>query len=237
MRFSVVIPIYNEAEILEEAVERLRTSLLSAFPDDPFEILLVENGSTDGTDTLADALGERLPGVRALHCPVPDYGHALRMGIAEARGEYVVGEEIDLCDISFYERAFALLDNHPVDMVIGSKALPGSGDERPLIRRAATRTINLLLRWILGFQGTDTHGLKVFRREALLPVAEACVIGRDLFASEFVIRAERADLAIVEVPISLREKRPPAINLFRRVPQVLRGLVTLRRTLGPSPKR
>ena len=113
------------------------------------------------------------------------------------------------------------------DMVVGSKAMKGASDQRPLVRRAATRVINGMLRIALYFRGTDTHGLKAFDRRALLPVVEACVIDRDLFASELVIRAGRATLRVIEIPIRLHEKRPPAINLVRRVPHVLRGMAKL----------
>ncbi|PKN43982.1 MAG: glycosyl transferase family 2, partial [Deltaproteobacteria bacterium HGW-Deltaproteobacteria-17] len=120
---------------------------------------------------------------------------------------------------------------------IGSKALPGSEDRRPMVRKFATRSINLLLHWILGFEGSDTHGLKAFRRTALLPVATACRVTGDLFASELVIRAQRERIVIREIPIQLHEKRPPAINLIRRIPKVVRSLWTLRKVLGPPPRR
>jgi hypothetical protein len=59
------------------------------------------------------------------------------------------------------------------------------------------------------------------------PIVDACVIDRDLFTSELVIRAGRAGLRVVEIPIRLAEKRPPAINLAKRVPRVLSGLARL----------
>src|SRR5206468_6930201 len=102
-------------------------------------------------------------------------------------------------------------------------AMKGANDDRPWIRRTATRVINLLLRVSTGFRGTDTHGLKAFRRERLVDVARACVVERDLFASELVIRAQRMGRVVREIPIALREKRPPSTHLFRRVPHVLRG--------------
>jgi hypothetical protein len=81
-----------------------------------------------------------------------------------------------------------------------------------------------MLRVALGFKGTDTHGLKAFRREPLLRIARACVVDRDLFASEFVIRAERAGISIREIPIRIKEKRAPSVHLLRRVPNVLRNM-------------
>jgi hypothetical protein len=145
----------------------------------------------------------------------------------EARGELVFCDEIDLCDLGFYDKALGLLADPGLDMVVGSKAARGAVDRRPLIRRVATRVHNGLLRLLLGFQGTDTHGLKAFRRERLVPVARACVVDRDVFASEFVVRAWRGGFRVLEIPIQLEEKRQPSINLLRRVPNVLRQVAKL----------
>ena len=233
---SIVIPIYNEEGILREAVTELRENLevvrhdLGA-PDLFFEIILAENGSRDDTVALAEALAREIPGVRTFSLGEPNYGKALKQGIGMARGDLVICDEIDLCDTDFYRRALALLRARGCDMVVGSKAMRGSRDQRPFVRRLATRVINDLLRATLDFHGTDTHGLKAFRRTTLAPIVDACVIDKDLFASELVIRAGRENLSIIEIPVRLAEKRPPAINLARRVPGVLRGLVKLTRVI------
>lgn len=229
---SIVIPVYNEEGILREAVTELRKSLavvredLGA-PDLMFEIILAENGSRDRTVDLARGLADEMPDVRTFSLGEPNYGKALRQGILMARGELVICDEIDLCDTDFYRRALALLRARGCDLVVGSKAMRGARDHRPVLRRAATRVINGMLRATLDFHGTDTHGLKAFRRSAVEPIVHQCVIDRDLFASELVIRAGRAELSIIEIPVRLEEKRPPAINLFKRVPGVMRGLAKL----------
>ena len=229
---SIVIPVYNEEGILREAV----TDLLAAFdtvrdalgiPSLTFEIVLAENGSRDRTVELAEHLAREQPEVRTFSLGEPNYGKALRRGILEARGTWVICEEIDLCDPDFHRRSLQLLQHRDADMVVGSKAMRGSNDQRPMFRRVATKVINGMLRVALDFRGTDTHGLKAFHRETLLPVVEACVIDRDLFASELVIRAGRSGLRIIEIPIRLAEKRPPSIQLTKRVPHVLRGLAKL----------
>jgi hypothetical protein len=84
-----------------------------------------------------------------------------------------------------------------------------------------------LLKLLLGFRGTDTHGLKAFRRLALIDVVRACLVDKDVFASEFVIRADRGGVRTKEIPVRVIEKRPPSINLFKRVPNVLKNLVKL----------
>ena len=222
---SIVIPVYNEAAIVERSTRELAEQLDRKGWD--YEILLSENGSKDSTPDIVDELAKELPRVRALHSDEPNYGKALKKGMLEALGTYVICEEIDLCDVDFHQRALRLLERGDAEMVVGSKAAKGSRDERPIMRRVATRTYNGLLRVALKFKGTDTHGLKAFKRERLLAVANACVTERDVFASEFVIRAGIMNRKVVEIPIELHEKRKPSINLYKRVPKVLKNLSTL----------
>lgn len=219
---SIVIPVYNEEPILEHALRTL-IGAVRGFGRS-FEVLLCANGCSDMTTVIARELMTEFPELILVECPEPNYGAALRLGIQSARGTFVLCDEIDLCDVDFYKRALRRLDHDTCDMVVGSKALPGSRDRRPFTRRMATKVINTMLKVALDFQGTDTHGLKAFRRSALMPIVDQCVVEKDLFASEFVIRAGRAGLRIQEIPIELEEQRSPPIQLFRRVPRVVKDL-------------
>jgi hypothetical protein len=222
---SIVIPVYNEEAILHAAIVDLRERLA------PFqwsyEIIIAENGSRDQTVAIANQLAAKYPDVRAFSLGEPNYGKALRRGIVEAKGALVICDEIDLCDADFHSSAVSILQSREADLVIGSKLLEGSSDERPWTRNVASRAYNGLLRVTLGFRGSDTHGLKAFRREPLLPIVNACVVDKDVFASEFVIRAYRAHVPIREIPVRVIEKRPPSIKLFKRVPTVVRQVARL----------
>lgn len=222
---TIVIPVYNEEGILHAAVVDLRERLLPLHWR--YEILLAENGSRDGTLRVAAELAAKYPEVRSISAGAPNYGRALRSGILAARGDLVLCDEIDLCDVDFHRRAVELLDGGGAEVVIGSKLIAGASDERPLFRHAASRVYTTLLRGLLDFRGSDTHGLKAFRRDRIAPIAEACLTDKDVFASELVIRAYRAGLEIVEIPIRVKEKRPPSINLLKRVPNVLENLAKL----------
>ncbi len=224
-QISIVIPVYNEEGILHSAVVDLRERLSPL--GWKYEIILAENGSRDRTVELAKELAAKYPEVRSLSAGEPNYGKALRQGILKARGEIVLCDEIDLCDTDFHQRAVELLASGRADMVIGSKLIGGASDERPLLRHAASVFYTGLLRVLLGFRGTDTHGLKAFRRSTLLPLVEACLVEKDVFASELVIRAYRGDLRVIEIPVRVIEKRPPSINLFKRVPNVLKSVAKL----------
>ncbi|HTE50023.1 MAG TPA: glycosyltransferase family 2 protein [Kofleriaceae bacterium] len=224
-RVSIVIPVFNEEGILHDAVSELSGELDRTGWS--YEIILAENGSTDHTVAIGEQLSAELPGVSLFSVSEPNYGRALREGILRARGRFVICDEIDLCDADFHRRAMALLEHGHAEMVVGSKAMKGANDGRPLVRRAATRVMNGLLRVAVDFRGTDTHGLKAFDRERLIPFVNSCVIDRDLFASELVVRAGRSDVNLVEIPVRVLEKRRPAINLARRVPNVLKNLARL----------
>ncbi len=219
---SVVIPVYNEEAILHAAVVELRENLRDL--GHSYEIVLAENGSQDRTRGVLEKLSARYPEVRHFSIGEPNYGAALRAGIERARGSIVICEEIDLCDVDFHARAIAALGSGEVDMVVGSKLLPGAEDVRPALRHAASLVYSRLLRVTLGFRGTDTHGLKAFNRDAVLPVVRACLVDKDVFASELVIRAYRAGLRVEEIPVRVMEKRTPSINLVRRVPGVVSRL-------------
>jgi len=220
---SIVIPVFNEEKILRTAINSLMMEVSERFNWE-FEVIITENGSTDATVPIARELKQRYENISVLHSPQPDYGNALRMAILKAKGTYVICDEIDLCDTDFYDRAMRILLNDEADLVVGSKLLAEASDERPMGRRVASFVLNRMLRYAVGFKGTDTHGLKAFHRERLLNVVNACQVGRDIFASEMVIRAERAYVRIREIPIALKEIRPPSINLYKRVPSALKNI-------------
>lgn len=224
-RVSIIIPIYNEEAILHSAVVDLIDRMKQL--EWPYELLLAENGSRDATVQIGEQLAERFPEVQIHSLGEPNYGKALKEGILRARGEFVLCDEIDLCDTDFYQRAMAILEANEADLVIGSKAMAGASDERPIMRHTATVVLNGMLRVALGFKGTDTHGLKAFRRAPLTEIARQCLVDKDLFASEFVIRAERAGIRSREIPVRVLEKRPPSIHLFRRIPNVMKNMAKL----------
>jgi glycosyltransferase involved in cell wall biosynthesis len=222
---SIVIPVYNEEGILQGSVLELEQKLKRF--GWTYEILLCENGSRDRTVEIGKQMEAEHAQVRMLSIGQPNYGLAMRTGILEARGTFVICDEIDLCDTEFYARALALLERSDTELVVGSKAMVGSSDQRPVIRRMATRVYNGILRAVCRYSGTDTHGLKAFRRDVLIETARRCVLDRDVFASEFVIRAHREGKKVLEIPFTVREKRPPSINLVKRVPHVIKSVARL----------
>jgi glycosyltransferase involved in cell wall biosynthesis len=223
-RLSVVVPVHNEASFLPSGLPALMEATYAADPE--AEVIVVENGSSDGTAALAESIGGDR--ARVLRLPRPDYGDAMRTGFLEATGDWVVNFDIDYYSQDFLEQVLAA----DADLVIGSKRDPRSDDRRPFVRRLATRTFNLLLRTILGSRVSDTHGMKGFRKELVAELADRVVSRQDLYDTELVIRAERAGYRIVEVPVVVEELREARSSLLKRVPRTLRGLLRIRRALS-----
>jgi glycosyltransferase involved in cell wall biosynthesis len=224
---TIVLPAYNEAAFLRSTVEIVRDGLTAA--GEPFEIVIVENGSTDDTPGVLAALAGALPEVRACHLAEPDYGGALREGILAATGDLVVIFDVDYYDLAFLAAATTWIRsaNGPA-IVVGSKRGEGALDQRPWHRRAITATFALVLRVTFGAGIPDTHGVKVLDRAAVGALVHRCRHRKDLFDSELILRAQRAGLAVGFLPVEVHEMRPPRSSVLRRVPRTLAGLVRLR---------
>lgn len=220
------MPAHNEEAYLADAVE----AVLATIGRDPaaVEILVVQNGSTDSTAAEAARLAGENPAVVALDMPRPDYGTALREGFLRAKGDVVVNFDVDLVDFDFSKRALALMAAEPeVAIVVGTKRGPGAEDRRAPARRVVTATFSTVLKVGFGLRISDTHGLKALRRQPLVPLVRQCRSGRDVFDTELVIRAERSGLDVREIPVTVRDTRPPRTSLARRIPRTLLGLARL----------
>jgi glycosyltransferase involved in cell wall biosynthesis len=200
----------------------------------PHEIVVCENGSRDETLAIVRRLAAAHRGIRVETLPAADYGHALQHGIQVAAYDKVVIFNVDFWSQEFLDTALAGLDAY--DMVVGSKVM--GTDSRPLVRRIITRGFNWFLRFWFGFSGTDTHGMKAFRREPGARLAAACVSKGSMFDTELVLRAEREGLTIVEKAVDSMEIRPPSYrSILSRMPEVLRNFARMDRGLRAVPRR
>jgi hypothetical protein len=230
LEVTVVLPAHNEADLLEESVREvvdgLRTRGLS------FEVVVVENGSTDDTAAIARRLAGEVAELRCLSLGQADYGKALRAGLLSAEGEVVVNFDVDWCDLGFLDRAVPMVaaEGGPA-VVVGSKRTEGSADTRSRARRLVTAGFSGLLRYGFRLSVSDTHGVKALRRAVVVPLAERCRFGQDLFDTELVLRAERAGLGSAEIPVQVVERRPARSTMLSRIPRTLKGLGRLRLAL------
>ena len=134
--FSVVVPVFNEQEILEESINNIlsicnRTEL-------KFEIILSENGSNDSTLELSKKISSKHEEIRVIHSGIPNYGMALKSGFVEAKNQLVVSFDIDYYSENFLNEALCLDDNFSA--ITASKRLAESNDGRRFVRKIATNS-------------------------------------------------------------------------------------------------
>ena len=227
---SVVLPAHNEVMLIGSTITNLVSGLERRRR--AFEIVVVENGSTDGTLRLARLLAAQLPGVRVLSLPTGDYGVALAAGFQDALGALIFSFDVDYYDLSFLDAALRLLDSGQADVVLASKRAAGARDRRPIARRILTAGFTAMSHRVLDLETSDAHGMKALRASVVVPLIDRTVLRGSLFDVELVLRASRIGLAVRELPAAVRELRPPRTSIARRTLESAVGLVRLRLIVG-----
>ncbi len=206
---SVVMPAFNEARLVVRALGETVAAL-----DElgcRYEVVLVDDGSSDGTAELARAAAEALPNVRVIGHEVNlGKGSAFIRGANAARGDLVLFVDSDL---EVHPRQLGLLYDRMADtgagVVIGSKLHPGSQVDVPRGRRALTVGYYLLVRVLFRLPVHDTQtGLKLYRREVLARVLPRLVVKRFAADLEVLVNAHRLGYRIVEAPVVVTRARP-----------------------------
>jgi len=197
---SIVMPCLDERETVATCVRKASGWLASRSVDG--EVIVVDNGSTDGSPELAAAAGARV--VREER---RGYGAALRRGFAEARGSWLVmGDCDDTYDFSRLDELVAPL-GQGYDLVVGNRFAGGIAEgAMPLAHRyLGTPTISFILRVFVGLKVGDSQcGLRAFTRQAL-EVLDLRTDGMEL-ASEMILKAARRSLRVTEAPAPYTER-------------------------------
>ena len=233
--FSIVIPVYNEAAILRRQVGRIVTSIDKLHFPVKYEIILVENGSTDNTCRVANRLKKKYKNLVHICLPFPSYGQAFKEGLRQASYPYVFQFDIDFWDAGFIQKAQGLLSKY--DFVIGSKNLNGSRDDRPFTRRFISKLLEKIIDLRFGVSISDTHGLKAFKKSMTGPLIDRVICPNHFFDSELLLRAIRQGNTFCEIPVNLYELRSSRFSFLVRTKEVLSEFLTLMSVGMISPSR
>jgi dolichol-phosphate mannosyltransferase len=223
----VVLPTYQEAE----NVGPISTAILDALPG--ATLLVVDDGSPDGTGELADGLAAADPRIRVLHRPAKQgLGRAYLDGFGRALdggARYVVQMDADFShDPAALPGLIAPVTGDAADLVIGSRYTAGGGVvDWGLGRRFISRGGSLFARTVLSLGPSDlTGGFKAWRAETLAGVPfDGIHAGGYVFQIEMTFRADRRGARIVEVPIVFRDRRVGQSKMSRRI--VVEALVVV----------
>lgn len=225
---TFIFPVHNEAAILHQQIENFSSFLINNYKK-KFEIILVENGSTDNSWSIAKKLEHKFSFLRAHRMPEASYGGAIRWGILNALGNKIFVLNVDYFDYDFIFKADALLNT--LDLVVGSKTLVNSNDKRPFYRRIGTYLFNVFLRLVLNYPGTDTHGIKAFRRsQHLINFVKTCRTQNELLDTELILKLTRNGAIFVDLPQQVAEIRPSRYFGLRRFKSTLIDLLSIIKT-------
>ena len=213
---SVVIPAYNEGKIISETITHITTSLDKKKIN--YELIIIENGSRDKTAEIATYLAKKDNRIKVFSQTLGNYGLALRRGMEESTGEIIINFDADYYDLEFVTNAITLLHSpQEYDIIIASKHLKNSKDERSIFRRIISKSFNIVLLLITGLKVSDTHGIKAWRNTPLLRAMMRKTKGiSNVYDTELILRMQRNRAKIKEIPIWVRELRRTRSGIIKR---------------------
>lgn len=214
---SIVLPAYNEAREIEDTVERTAATLREI--SSSFEIIIAEDGSTDGTDRISGSLAKKYSFVKHLHSNERQgRGRALNRAFRSSEGEILGYIDVDLAtDMKhLLELVQSIRDGY--DFATGSRMLPQSNVKRPFKRGFASQGFNFLTRLMLGSKLYDHQcGFKSFRRKALFELMDSVKDTHWFWDTELFVRAQRRGYRVKEFPVVWKQGGATKVNLVKDV--------------------
>ena len=227
---SVVIPAHNESARLPATLQAVLSLLQSR--SEPFEVVVVDDGSTDDTAELVQRVCRESPEVRLLRHPTNiGKGAAVRNGMLNARGEYILFTDADLsAPIAEVERLLEPLKNG-YDVAFGSRGLQPEWItlRQSRFREAAGRLFNLWTRGIAGLDFRDTQcGFKAFRRQAAETIFARQRIPGFGFDVEVLYLARKFGYRVLEVPVHWAHSEGSTVHMLRDSVRMFLDLLRIR---------
>ncbi len=228
LQVSVVLPAYNEAEYLHPAVEKTMQTL-KGFTES-YEIIIAEDGSTDGTAERAQELAQQYPCVRHIHREARlGRGTALNNAFRQSKGEVLVYMDLDLAtDLKYLQPLVEAVTMEGYDFSTGSRMLSESKAERTFSRGFSSKTYNFLVRHMLGSKLRDHQcGFKAFNKERLLALLGEVEATHWFWDTEVMVRGYRHGYRIKEIAVEWRSGKDTKVNLAKDSWNMFWQIVTL----------
>lgn len=215
---SLVLPAYNEAERLKDTVQQVADTLHKITSS--FEIIIAEDGSTDGTDRIAEELAKEYPYVKYLHSKNRlGRGKALNRAFKSSKGEILSYIDVDLAtDLKHLEELINSIKDKGYDFSTGSRMLKESDVKRSFTRLIASKGFNLMTRLLLKSEIKDHQcGFKAFKRKPLFDILDEVKDEHWFWDTEMLVRAQREGYKIKEFSVRWRCGRNTTVDLKKDV--------------------
>ncbi len=235
---SIVIPAYNEARRLPKTLERIHAYFCDVIKRwqvqmDAIEVIVVDDGSTDGTSELAKTFAYRFPNYQVLrHSPNRGKGYAVKRGMLAAKGHFRLFSDADLSTpIDELDKMLPLLLSGEVDIAIASRGLPQSQllVRQPWHREMLGRFFNLVVQGLATPGIWDTQcGFKLFRGDVAERLFKLQTLDGFAFDVEILYLARKFRYRIAEVPVRWLNDPNTKVQTLRHGMQMLRDLLIIR---------
>ncbi|HII99513.1 MAG TPA: glycosyltransferase family 2 protein [Methanoregula sp.] len=210
---TAIIPVFNDRASLEKALPASIKLLDAITPR--FEIIVAEDGSSDGSADMVRDFSGKDPRVRLLHSDTRlGRGKALNRAITDAKGEIVCYYDVDLATNMQHIKELVSAIQNGADISTGSRLLPSSDTVRTGGREIASRSYNFLVRFLLGSRIYDHQcGFKGFRRERILPLLDKIRSDHWFWDTEILVRAQILGYRVNEFPVHWRAGKGTTVRL------------------------
>jgi hypothetical protein len=212
---SIVLPAYNEALRIEKCVKEVERAVSSL--SSSYEIIIAEDGSTDGTHCIAANLSESNSHVSFLHSPVRlGKGKAVKNAIRSARGAIIVFMDVDLSATLNALPNIVQIAKQRRGLAIGSRHVKGSRVRRPFARTAFSLIYNLFARALFR-DGIHDHqcGFKAMSREVAEVIQNSVKSDGFFFDTEMILQCKRLRIPVVEVKIDWSETKKRSESVIK----------------------
>jgi glycosyltransferase involved in cell wall biosynthesis len=208
---SIIVPVHNEASILKKNVSRL---LEAAKALGDFQLILAEDGSTDGSREAASALASGRVILISSEKRL-GRGTSLKRAIAASSGDTVIYMDADLATDLSHLKELVTRIGEGYDIVTGSRLMKGSKvTGRRALREFFSRGYNLLLRLLFMTRINDHQcGFKAFRKSSVLPLLDEVEDTHWFWDSELLIRAQKKGLKVAEIPVRWTDRKDSSVRL------------------------
>ncbi len=230
MDISLVIPAYNESGIIMDTIQTVSARLAELTAE--YEVLIVDDGSTDGMARLVEHCGDsrvRLEG----YTPNHGKGRAVRTGMLAARGDLILCTDADLAyGVDVFAGLLERLRTGEADLVIGSRRMDGTGYQNyPPLRIFMSKCFGLLSHMISGLPYDTQCGIKAYRRQAAQAIFSRCTTDGFSFDFEVLMRADKLGLKVEQFPVSVINFRESKVNVIRDSARMFRDVFRIRRAV------
>jgi glycosyltransferase involved in cell wall biosynthesis len=215
---SIIVPAYNESARLPETLRRIEEYFTRSHWEF-HEILVVDDGSRDGTFQAAVRFANDNPNIRVLSNPGNrGKGYSVRQGMLEARGSWRLFSDADLSTpIDELDKLWCHLSKAGAQIAIGSRALDRSliGVHQPGFRESAGKVFNAVMRGVTGLPFADTQcGFKIFREDAAAQIFKRQTLERFGFDVEILFIARKLGFTTIEVPVRWNHAEGSKVGMF-----------------------